>query len=127
MEFKLTIDASPALLAALQSIADILGGNNTITDKKAPVKKVASKQDTPANTSAEEQPAADKSNTVNADSSNSNAEEITKESLRALGLKKSSENKRDGIKALLAKFEISRISEVPADKFTDFYNALNAL
>lgn len=119
---NVTLDASPALLAALQSL---------IGQPTAPTKKTSGKSaltSVPANTPTEEQTAGTtpviSDTTEVKESSAETTVEITLEQVRAEVVKLSQNGKRDELKKILTSFGAANVATLEKSKYADFLKEL---
>lgn len=108
MNFTLTITASEPILTILQAFA-------------------AGVQSAPATTKKAKEPTSTVKELQAPTELLDDAEKITLEQLRAVSQAKSQAGKRDGVKGLLAKYGVDRITALATDQYTDFYAEMNAL
>lgn len=127
-EIKLTIDASPALLKAVEAITGALTAPQplavlTATETVAPP---AAKAKAPAKAVASAPPVEEVAVDVEAEVVTA-GKTYTIEEVRALVHTKATDGKRDQVKALLGEFEVARVTELTADQFTPFMAKVIAL
>jgi len=111
MNITLTITASEPILAIFQAfVAGVQSTPQTPAPKKVQVKETPAAKELPA---APEAPAGE--------------EKVTLEQLRAVSQAKSQAGKRDGVKGLLAKYGVDRITALATDQYGAFYAEMDAL
>ena len=118
MNIQITINASPELLEALQSIAAAFGG----AAKKVPAASKAATKDELKDAAT---PVLTPITTTVAEAAKE--EKVTVESLRELVTDKVSKNKKAEVKAVLEQFGAKNVSALDASKYVEFHKALNQL
>lgn len=106
MNITITVNAGPETLAAINRLADALGGQKTETPVANPLKSVPAKEKTPA------PPAA--------------AQKITVEMIREVVASKQATKKAE-LKALLAEFNAANVTSLDPTKYEEFYTAALAV
>jgi hypothetical protein len=125
MEFKLTIGVTPELQEALTQIANSLSlvpkatpaanGNGKAHVAPAATETKAAKTET----KTEDKPAPAKTDTT--------SKELKITDLRALVNTKAQEDKREGIRSLLAEFGVEGVTKLKPEQYAEFYEKLKAL
>jgi hypothetical protein len=115
MNITLTItgDTPADIMTAIQELSKssvMSNGTVILNEEKPPVKKIekAAEEKKPAETIAQ-------------------TPSITLESVRALVQEKQKQGKRDGLKALLTKFGVERVTSLAKEQYADFTTEVKAL
>lgn len=124
---KVTIDASPEFMAVLQGLLKPAGmhavpASTPAGNKGRKPEKAAEKVQEPAEveTSAEAQETVSGNNQAATPS-------VTIEQIRALIPEKKAQVGMDKLKALLTKYNTANVTNLPMDKYDEFYNELKNL
>jgi hypothetical protein len=117
MNITLTLTATPELLNVLQNLTGFFSGSTAPVKEIKPAKKTAEApkaepSETPASTTA----------TVATGN-----ESISIEQVRKAVQAKSQDGKKDACKRLLSKYGVDKVTELPAEKYSDFLTEVNAL
>lgn len=117
LNITVTLTADGPLLAVLQNIATALtGGAIAATPAKMTVVQPSAS------------PAVSGSETSSGETGAGNINStVTLEQVRALVTKKSQAGKMPEIKALLTKFSVAKVTELPADKYDSFYSEVDKI
>jgi hypothetical protein len=120
MEIKVTLDASPAFMQVLTTLATVLQPQAAAT--AAPVKKA---KDTPA----KEQPTAElkEATTETGETTMVVETKVTIEQVRAAVQKAAAGDKRDKVKVLLSEFGADKVTALKAEQYADFLTKVEAL
>jgi hypothetical protein len=126
---KVTIDAAPEFMAVLQGFLKTVGQPSIPAPAATSTGKLR-KADKTADKPAESEPVTSGEPAISetdSDSEKTTAPTVTIEQIRALIPEKKAQVGTDKLKALLNKYNTANVTNLPADKYDQFYNELKSL